>query len=204
MTTVPINLNMVKLDAELAQVDPIPSDAALARLWERATRELERAVPRVSARLATGEVSFEDVGDVLTAMVLRVLRNPIGARSVGIDDAQHRGLGVEVARHVQQQAVQDLSGGGTAQHVTQQVPTDHEQPHAKGQLADEAEIVQKRSQPVGNFRPLKRIHERHPSRGLFDGGRAGGSFGWLFPQDRLAFLTEIEKFAGPSFSPFGL
>lgn len=88
MTTVPINLNMVKLDAELAQVDPIPSDAALARLWERATRELERAVPRVSARLATGEVSFEDVGDVLTAMVLRVLRNPIGARSVGIDDAQ--------------------------------------------------------------------------------------------------------------------
>ena len=88
LDAVAFNIEDIKLDAELAQVDPLPSDDALLRLWERATRELARVVPRLSQRLSAGDVDPEDVSDVLNAMIMRVLRNPIGARSVSVDDAQ--------------------------------------------------------------------------------------------------------------------
>lgn len=88
LDAVVLDLEAINLDAELAQVDPMPSDSVLTRLWERATRELVRAVPRLEERLAAGDVRPADVADVLNAMILRVLRNPIGARSVSVDDGQ--------------------------------------------------------------------------------------------------------------------
>jgi hypothetical protein len=61
-------------------------ERAASRWLTEAWRILNRDVPGVSARLdlatdAEGHLSADDVVDVLTAMVRRVLRNPDGTRS---------------------------------------------------------------------------------------------------------------------------
>lgn len=55
-----------------------------------AWRALRREIPNLDECLASGEITTEDIADVVVAAALRVLRNPEGVlqESGGIDDYQ--------------------------------------------------------------------------------------------------------------------
>lgn len=65
-------------DAELPNAEALLDDA-----WE----ELQARIPDLTARRDAGSVSDGLVRRVVTAMVVRVLRNPDAIRQWGVDDA---------------------------------------------------------------------------------------------------------------------
>ena len=63
-------------------------EAALDRLITKAEARLLVAVPSIAVRLAAGTPDASLVAGVIEDMVLRIVRNPNGLRSVSIDDYQ--------------------------------------------------------------------------------------------------------------------
>jgi len=63
-------------------------DEQLATLIAKAKRRLLRAAPSLPARVAAGSLDSELVAGVLEDMVLRVVSNPRGLRSMSVDDFQ--------------------------------------------------------------------------------------------------------------------
>lgn len=61
-------------------------DASLARLIEKAEGRLLARVPSVPARVAAGTLDGALVAGVVEDMILRVVSNPRGVRSMSIDD----------------------------------------------------------------------------------------------------------------------
>lgn len=67
---------------------PCDADGALSRLIAKAEARLLIAVPSIASRLAAGTLDVDLVKGVVEDMVLRIVRNPRGLRSVSIDDFQ--------------------------------------------------------------------------------------------------------------------
>jgi len=66
-------------------------DDTVAKTWlDVAWRALRREVPSLEASIASGELTVDDVRDVVVAAALRVVRNPEGfeTESGSIDDYQ--------------------------------------------------------------------------------------------------------------------
>lgn len=63
-------------------VDDGFSDQQVTRLIERAERLVVREFPTVEKRVTDGELSADTVADIVSAMVIRVLRNPDGIRTI--------------------------------------------------------------------------------------------------------------------------
>lgn len=63
-------------------------DTQIEGLVAKAGRIIVNQVPNLTARLASGKVTLDDIQDVIEAMVVRLVRNPSGYRQIGIDDFQ--------------------------------------------------------------------------------------------------------------------
>ncbi len=79
-------------DVELEWNQEIPSDSVphVNALIDKAERLVLETVPDVAARLTAGQLSLLTLGDVVGAMVLRVLRNPSGYRSETAGDYSYQ------------------------------------------------------------------------------------------------------------------
>lgn len=64
------------------------SSAQVEALIAKATLRLLTEIPTITARVAAGALSDQLVSSVVQDMVVRVLQNPQGLRSVSIDDYQ--------------------------------------------------------------------------------------------------------------------
>lgn len=62
------------------------ADKAISRVISKAQARLKDRFPNLDERIAAGHPSADTVTGVIEDMVLRVLRNPNGYRSVAIDD----------------------------------------------------------------------------------------------------------------------
>ena len=64
------------------------ADTAVARLIEKAEARILAQVPSIPGRVEAGTLAADLVGGVVEDMVLRVVSNPRGIRTVSIDDYQ--------------------------------------------------------------------------------------------------------------------
>lgn len=58
------------------------TDQQITRLIERAERLVVRTFPTAEQRITDGDIAVETVSDIVSAMVVRVLRNPEGIRTI--------------------------------------------------------------------------------------------------------------------------
>lgn len=58
------------------------SDQQITRLIERAERLVARTFPLIEKHIDADDISVDTVADVVSAMVVRVLRNPEGIRTI--------------------------------------------------------------------------------------------------------------------------
>lgn len=67
---------------------PVPSTltAKVTALLGMASRLVRHAYPDIDARIADGSIDSDLVADVATQMIVRVLANPEGLKSVTVDD----------------------------------------------------------------------------------------------------------------------
>lgn len=67
------------------------SDQQVTRLIDRAERMILRDFPTTEKRIADGDLSVDTVSDVVSAMAIRVLRNPEGIRTIQDSSGPHSG-----------------------------------------------------------------------------------------------------------------
>lgn len=82
--------NPVSIDDVVAVFGPLDtSQASSAQVWlDVAWGKLKRKVPTLEARVVAGAVDMDLVKSAVVSAVVRVLNNPKGVRSGGLDDGQ--------------------------------------------------------------------------------------------------------------------